>query len=180
MAQPTPKWVWVVGGAGALWLLVRWLVGAPRGVVGALVAYAAKIPPGGRFGVRRNDGVIHKGIDVFAPEGTPVVAAADGVVDYSGRISGYGETIAIRHAGGERTLYAHLSRRYPRVGVAVAQGETIGLVGRTADGDCGRYFCDSPAHLHFEVITDAGPINRSRARVEPVAWLADQGLAPYA
>ena len=175
----TPKWVWWVGGAGLVWLFIRWLV-PPPGIVGALVAYAANIPPGGRFGVRRKGGKVHKGVDIFAPEGTPVVAAADGVVDYSGRISGYGETITLAHDGGLRTLYAHLSRRYAARGASVSRGDTIGLVGRTADGECGRYFCADPPHLHFEVITDSGPINPSRDRVEPVAWLADQGLAPYA
>lgn len=175
-----PRWLKWVGGLG-LGLLILRALGAPSVIRGLLVSYPAYIPPGGNYKVRRKNGKVHKGVDIFAPEGTAVAAAAAGRVSWSGSISGYGETIVLDHPGGVRTLYAHLSRRDVGVGTEVAQGDLVGRVGRTADdpSGCGRYFCKDGPHLHFEVITDDGPINPSRARTNPLAWLDDVGMAPY-
>lgn len=57
------------------------------------------------FGIRR--GVMHKGVDIAAPEGTPVHAADAGVVIFVGRLPGYGNTVIIRHSGNYVTIYAH-------------------------------------------------------------------------
>lgn len=182
MPRPTPRWVWWVAGTGLGLLLLR-ILGKPAVIQGLLVSYAGKIPRGGQYKFLRADGRVHKGIDVFAPEGTAVAAAERGRVEYSGIIQGFGEVVVVDHPQfGVRSLYAHLSKRYVAVGQEVAQNDLVGAVGRTAndpDG-CGRYFCSSAPHLHFEVITDAGPINRSRSRTSPLAWLADVGMAPYA
>jgi murein DD-endopeptidase MepM/ murein hydrolase activator NlpD len=85
----------------------------------------------------------HNGIDLVAPKGTPVFAAADGQVIYSGRIKGYGRVIKLAHGGGIETLYAHLKSRKTKEGRFVMQGERIGTVGNS-----GR---SSGPHLHYEV-----------------------------
>ncbi len=73
----------------------------------------------------------HLGVDYAAPSGTPVSAAADGVVSAAGWMGGYGRTVKIRHANGFETLYGHLSRTFVRPGQRVAQGTHIGAVGAT-------------------------------------------------
>jgi murein DD-endopeptidase MepM/ murein hydrolase activator NlpD len=73
----------------------------------------------------------HLGVDYAAPRGTPVSAAADGVVTTAGWLGGYGRTVKIRHANGFETLYGHLSRIDVRRGQRVAQGDRIGTVGAT-------------------------------------------------
>ena len=73
----------------------------------------------------------HLGVDYAAPLGTPVSAAADGVVTAAGWMGGYGRTVTIRHANGYATLYGHLSRVDVRPGQRVAQGARVGAVGAT-------------------------------------------------
>jgi murein DD-endopeptidase MepM/ murein hydrolase activator NlpD len=86
----------------------------------------------------------HSGIDLPAPSGTPVYAARSGQIVYAGwRAGGWGFLVTIAHGSGERTMYAHLSRIDVRVGVWVAQGVRVGLVGATGDA--------TGPHLHFEV-----------------------------
>lgn len=71
----------------------------------------------------------HLGVDYAAPAGTPVSAAADGVVTLAGWHGGYGRAVKIRHANSYETLYGHLSRILVRPGQRVVQGMTIGTVG---------------------------------------------------
>lgn len=87
----------------------------------------------------------HNGVDYDAPLGTPVRATASGRIAAIGWNGGYGNIIAIRHAGPYSTVYAHLARYRPglRAGQMVAQGEIIGYVGRTG-------LATAP-HLHYEV-----------------------------
>jgi murein DD-endopeptidase MepM/ murein hydrolase activator NlpD len=73
----------------------------------------------------------HLGVDYAAPTGTPVRAAADGVVVSAGRSGGYGKVVRLRHKRGFETLYGHLSRIDVRRGQRVEQGERIGSVGMT-------------------------------------------------
>jgi murein DD-endopeptidase MepM/ murein hydrolase activator NlpD len=73
----------------------------------------------------------HLGVDYAAPAGTPVGAAADGLVTTAGWLGGYGRTVKVRHANGYETLYGHLSRIDVRRGQRVAQGDRIGAVGAT-------------------------------------------------
>jgi lipoprotein NlpD len=94
-----------------------------------------------RFGSR--SGQRHDGIDVSAPEGTAVAAAADGDVIFAGEQAGYGSIVILRHAGGLVTVYAHASAVLVREGAAVKRGHPIARVGQT-----GR---TSGPHLHFEV-----------------------------
>lgn len=102
------------------------------------------------FGTR--DGGAHDGIDVGAPEGTAIVAAADGSVIYAGDgLRGYGNLIILKHSGGYSTIYAHNRSNRVRKGAYVAAGETIAEVGQT-----GRA---SAPHLHFEVREGKKPVD---------------------
>lgn len=98
-------------------------------------------------GGRRSQGLHgHNAIDIAAPIGTPVIAAADGDVIISktgGWNGGYGNYIVIKHANGTQTLYSHNSRNAVSVGDSVKQGDVIGYIGVT-----GKV---TGAHLHFEV-----------------------------
>jgi murein DD-endopeptidase MepM/ murein hydrolase activator NlpD len=107
-------------------------------------------------------GRMHAGIDIAADVGTPVMAAADGVVEYSDWNSGgYGNLVEIRHADGSMTRYGHLNRSLVQVGQKVKQGEQIAEMGSTG-------YSTGP-HLHFEVHTasDGGS-------VDPISYLPQQ------
>lgn len=86
----------------------------------------------------------HRGVDYAAPEGTKIMAVADGVVVSVGPLRGYGNLVVLRHQEKYQTYYAHMSAFAPKiaVGYKVAQGETIGFVGMTG-------LATGP-HLHFE------------------------------
>lgn len=86
---------------------------------------------------------MHEGIDVSAPEGTPVHAMKSGRVEHAGSWSGYGLSVLISHGSNVRTLYAHLSRIDVSEGDDVGGGDVIGAVGSTGSA--------TGAHLHFEV-----------------------------
>jgi murein DD-endopeptidase MepM/ murein hydrolase activator NlpD len=117
----------------------------------------------------------HEGIDIGAPEGTPILAANEGVVVYSDNgMSGYGNAVLIVHGDGSVTLYGHCSATFVVPGQHVARGEVIAAVGDTglAHG----------AHLHFELHVDGqavDPLPRIAARPGAPAPVADPpGLAP--
>ncbi|HTY80331.1 MAG TPA: M23 family metallopeptidase [Candidatus Bathyarchaeia archaeon] len=118
-----------------------------------------------RFGPRGFFRVQHRGVDIKAPKGTPVRAAAAGRVTFSGRQSSYGRVIKIDHPNGLRTIYAHNSRNFVKTGDRVKAGAIIAAVGQT-----GRATTN---HLHFEVrrhgvARDPLPLLRSKPRVMPV------------
>lgn len=101
-----------------------------------------------RFGMR--NGRKHEGIDIAAPKGTPIHAAAAGEVVFSGwGPTGYGKMVIIKHKHHLTTLYAHNSRLIARKGNHVKQGQKISLMGST-----GR---STGPHLHFEVRNDTHP-----------------------
>lgn len=94
----------------------------------------------------------HKGIDIAAPSGTEIYAAADGRVIYAGWDSGgYGNCIRIDHGDGYVTVYAHNSSINVSVGQVVTRGEYIGGIGSTGDS--------TGNHLHFEVRYNGIPQN---------------------
>jgi murein DD-endopeptidase MepM/ murein hydrolase activator NlpD len=103
-------------------------------------------------------GRMHRGIDIAGPVGTPIMAAASGVVVRSGWNSGgYGNLVDIRHADGSMTRYAHNSRLLVREGQQVRQGQQIAEMGSTG-------FSTGP-HVHFEVhLPNTGTVN-------PMAYL---------
>ncbi|TYQ26852.1 peptidoglycan DD-metalloendopeptidase family protein [Pseudanabaena sp. UWO311] len=104
-------------------------------------------------------GRIHAGIDIAAPVGTPILAAASGVVEYATwNDGGYGNMIDIRHADGTITRYAHMNELYVKEGQTVSQGQTIGAMGSTG-------FSTGP-HLHFEIRPNGG------SAIDPMAFLA--------
>jgi murein DD-endopeptidase MepM/ murein hydrolase activator NlpD len=93
------------------------------------------------FGIRGN--AHHDGIDIAAPEGTPVRAALDGTVAYVGSLRGYGKVVILTHEGGLTTVYAHNSKNLVNAGTRVHRGTVIASVGQT-----GR---TTGPNLHFEV-----------------------------
>lgn len=108
---------------------------------------------------RASTGVPHEGTDIFAPEGTPVVAPADGVIDRVGwnRVGGY--RFWLNDEYGNSFYNAHLVAYSPlaRDGAEVRAGDVIGFVGSTGDAE------GTPDHLHFEVHPGGGaPINPVR------------------
>lgn len=102
---------------------------------------------------------MHTGIDIAAPYGTAVRAAASGEVLYAGWVSGYGQVVILDHGGGITTVYAHLSRMLVSEGQSVRAGDVIGRVGRTG--------LATTAHLHFEVRVDG-------KAVDPMPYLSSR------
>jgi murein DD-endopeptidase MepM/ murein hydrolase activator NlpD len=98
----------------------------------------------------------HSGIDVDAPEGAPVSAAAPGLVVRSGWEDGYGNRVVVTHGRGLETTYAHLAEITADTGSFVSESSQIGTVGCT--GTC------SGAHLHFEVRING-------VSSDPLLWL---------
>ncbi|MGB1230131.1 MAG: M23 family metallopeptidase [Holosporaceae bacterium] len=96
---------------------------------------------------------LHKGMDFAAKKGTPIKAAADGVIVLAQHAGGYGKYVLIKHKDGYSTGYAHLSRYHKgiKAGTKVTKGMLIGYVGNT-----GR---STGAHLHFELIKNGRHIN---------------------
>jgi len=84
----------------------------------------------------------HRGVDYAAPSGTPIIAASNGKVSFSGWQNGFGKVVIIDHGQGYTTLYGHMSRIVANKGVRVRQGEVIGYVGMTG--------LASGPHLHYE------------------------------
>jgi len=119
------------------------------------------------FGARRDplDGRTrrHSGVDMPAPRGSPVLAAAPGAVRRAASAGGYGQMVEIDHGYGLRTRYAHLSRMLVSPGERVETGQVIALVGST-----GR---STGNHLHFEV-------RQNGMAVDPIGFLGGRAWAP--
>jgi len=101
----------------------------------------------------------HAGIDIPAPTGTNIVAAASGRVAFAGTQGGYGRTIILDHGGGIMTLYAHNSQLMVSEGAQVSQGSVIAKAGSTG--------MSTGPHLHFEV-------RENGKYVDPMPWLKGQ------
>jgi murein DD-endopeptidase MepM/ murein hydrolase activator NlpD len=100
-------------------------------------------------------GRMHEGIDIAAPSGTSIRAAAAGTVIFAGWMGGYGNLVIIDHGNGLATAYGHQSAIYVGAG-SVAQGTVIGAVGSTGNS--------TGPHLHFEVRVNG-------AAVDPLGYL---------
>lgn len=108
--------------------------------------------PGARvssvFGDPRPDHT-HVGLDIAIPEGTPIVAVADGIVRFSGWKDGYGNVVYVDHGEGWETRYAHNSQNLVAEGATVTRGQVIAIVGTTGHS--------TGPHIHFEVHKDGVP-----------------------
>ncbi|BCX19123.1 MAG: hypothetical protein KatS3mg117_2805 [Geminicoccaceae bacterium] len=93
----------------------------------------------------------HEGVDLLAPPGTPVRAAAAGRVRSAGRDGPFGLAVELEHGGGLTTRYAHLARILVRPGAAVEVGQPVGLLGNS-----GR---STGPHLHYEVRLAGRPLD---------------------
>jgi murein DD-endopeptidase MepM/ murein hydrolase activator NlpD len=142
--EPAPKPAPTTDDKSARPPALRWPLTTVRVVVGS--------PFGARWGKP------HEGIDLPAPIGTPVFAAADGRVVYAGNgIRGYGNLVVLKHAGDLLTVYAHNSVLLVSQGQPVRAGDRIALVGQSGHA--------TGPHLHFEVRT--GQIPRDPMRYLP-------------
>jgi murein DD-endopeptidase MepM/ murein hydrolase activator NlpD len=130
--------------------------GRPPALQWPLTTVAVTI--GSPFGARW--GKPHEGIDLPAPVGTPVFAAADGRVVYAGHgVRGYGNLVVVKHAGDLLTVYAHNSALLVAQGQPVRAGDRIALVGQSGHA--------TGPHLHFEV--RSGQIPRDPMKYLPSA-----------
>lgn len=104
----------------------------------------------------------HEGLDIAAATGTPIRAAAPGVVAFAGWRTGYGRVVVVAHSFGLTTVYAHASAILVRVGEVVGAGQPMARVGATGDA--------TGPHLHFEVRVRGVP-------VDPLPLLSGEGPA---
>jgi len=108
-----------------------------------------------RFGYRTSPGGIgstnHKGLDIAAPAGTPIYAAAAGTIEFAGTNGSLGKLVIINHGNGVKTYYAHCSVLNVSSGQQVEAGKNIAAVGKT--GTATGY------HLHFEVRVNGTSVN---------------------
>lgn len=107
-------------------------------------------------------GTMHKGIDLAAPLGTPIVAAQSGTVIDAGPASGFGNWVRIKHDDGTITVYGHMQTIDVTVGQIVTAGQKIAGVGNLG-------FSTGP-HCHFEVYPDG------TNAIDPAGWLAERGV----
>ncbi len=117
----------------------------------------------GGFGIRLHpifkDYRFHEGLDITSEEGTPIHAAADGVVEFAGNRGTYGKVIEIDHGYNYKTVYAHLSIIGVKEGQMIKRGTLIGRMGRTGVA--------TGTHLHYEVV-------KNGVRVNPVDYFFDE------
>lgn len=113
----------------------------PTDVNGELLLWPVSGTINSNFGPRGSS--FHDGIDIAAPEGTPILAIEGGEVIYSDQLRGYGNIVIVRHQGGIVSVYAHNQVNLVREGQQVGKGEVIAKVGST-----GRV---TGPHLHLEI-----------------------------
>lgn len=138
-----------------------------------------KLPTTGilSFGFQRSDH-IHNGIDIPAKEGTNVLAASSGKVEYATTawrqgFTGYGNVVVIKNSDGTYALYAHLKRPLVDVGDNVEAGEIIGEVGVTQYSSTNHNSnVKSGPHLHFEISPRKYPQANTQHRLNPLEWLS--------
>ncbi len=108
---------------------------------------------------------VHEGLDIAAPYGTEVVAAADGIVTFVGPLGDYGHVVFVNHGHGFATFYAHNSRYRVKEGQAVRRGEVIAHVGNS-----GR---TTGPHVHYEVHVNGSIVN-------PLKYIVDTSVLKFA
>ena len=178
LAPPAPADLLVVDEAAHLVGQIGWVeeqmtvTGESVGVLAALVedrtardtrgsipsVWPVRGPVTSRFGLRQSPyghgGEMHGGIDIDCRYGASVAASGDGEVVFAGRDPGYGGLVVVAHPGDIRTMYAHLSAVYVRVGQTVRRGQQVGAAGAS-----GRA---TGPHLHYEVRVAGVPVDPGR------------------
>lgn len=115
-------------------------IGSP----GSLDESGLWIPPvEGRISAGWDPGLDHWGVDIVAPEDSPVKAVGDGTVIFAGFTAGGGHTVLVQHPGDRVSVYMHNSRLEVQSGDRVRQGEMVAVIGNSGDHSTGP-------HLHFE------------------------------
>ena len=138
-----------------------------------------QMPVNGRltssFGLRRHPLLgfsrMHKGIDLAAPYGAPIVAAADGRVVFAGWHGGHGKFVKLDNGGGIATGYGHMSRFAVSPGTRVRQGEVIGYVGSTG--------LSTGPHLHYELYRNNAAVDPRGVKFATVQAIAGAELARF-
>jgi len=97
------------------------------------------------------NGLFHYGIDIAAPLGAPIYAAADGKVTYAGFLGDYGFMVEVDHGGGYATRYAHAGGLAVSAGQQVSRGQVLASIGVTGN--------TTGPHLHFEVLLNGVKLN---------------------
>jgi murein DD-endopeptidase MepM/ murein hydrolase activator NlpD len=95
--------------------------------------------------------ILHRGIDIGVPTGTPVLAAGSGTIILASYQGDCGNMIAIDHHGGLSTIYCHLSQIFVSVGQEIQRGQAIGAAGATGDA--------TGPHVHFQVMRNGNPVD---------------------
>ncbi len=118
--------------------------------------YLAYTPVTGRISSRfgANESIrnhTHKGLDIAAPGGTTIVAAASGKITFAGWSGGYGYLVKIDHGNGVETYYGHCSKLYVSTGENIVAGQKIAAVGSTGNS--------TGNHLHFEIRLNGAQVN---------------------
>ncbi|HEV2646142.1 MAG TPA: M23 family metallopeptidase [Acidobacteriaceae bacterium] len=135
-------------------------MGAVEASIDAPTLWPVTGPIRSSFGQREDpitgngEGEFHTGLDISAPIGTPIRAAADGTVKSAAMVNGYGREVVLDHGHGMETCYAHMSAFAVMAGETVVRGQVIGYVGVS-----GR---TTGAHLHYEVRIHNTPVNPYR------------------
>jgi len=149
-----------------------------RSLHGAFLRYPVPYRITSRFTTRRFHPILklwrkHEGIDYGAPFGTPVEATASGVVTRAGFTGGYGRLVELRHAGGIRTRYAHLSAIGAgiRPGARVEQGAIVGRVGASG-------LATGP-HLHYEFVLNGRHVDPLTVELPSQPSLSGARLAEF-
>lgn len=116
---------------------------------------------------------MHKGIDFGAPEGTPILASGDGIVEIAGRTGGYGNYVRIRHTPEYETAYGHMSAygRGIKAGARVTQGQVIGYVGSTGVA--------TGPHLHYEIMIRGEQVNPKGVQLDTNHALEGKALEAF-
>ena len=142
-----------------------------RGAIGMPVAGRITSPFGMRFHPLLGFNRMHKGIDIGAPVGTPVIAVVPGIVLSAGWSGGYGNFIRLAHGGSLATGYGHLSRMLVAPGQQVGRGQVIGYVGSTG--------LSTGPHLHWEVWRAGVAVDPLTMSVDNIASLTAAQMAAF-
>lgn len=142
------KWT---DGKEVIWVNADGVGGESNPAMRMPVAGAVTSRFGNRFHPILGHERFHRGVDLRATAGTPIVAAADGRVVSAGWHGGYGNQVRLAHTGGIETTYGHMSRIAAAIGATVRRGQVIGYVGSTG--------LSTGPHLHYEVYKNGTPVN---------------------